>query len=153
MRNKLPIFVKRGERFFVEPKDKGSDLTFANTRIAEMLHEKHQMDEALVGLNKEDEPPVSFSVKGKPHYAYDVTDVGGTELRKIHTIQTWNNLPVVLWHKQGRGLHKRYQPQKGVRGLPALMRKATSTVTKQKVITKLIRDGIVKPAMPKNKCQ
>ena len=149
MKNIVPIIVKRGERFYVEPKDARSDLTYANTRTTEMLHAKHQMDEALVGLNKEDEPPVSFLVKGKPHYVYDVTNVGGIELRKIHTIQKWNNLPVVLWHRQGKGVFKRYEPKKGARGLPALMRAATNDVSKKRAIEKLIRSGVVTTALPK----
>lgn len=137
MKNKVPITVKRGQRFYLEPRDLTSDLTFANTRSTEMLHAKHQMpipDEHI---------PVM--IKGVEHHFYDVTGLGGDTLRTIYDTQMLGSIPIVMWHKYGKKPYQRYQPKKATQGFPFQLKKANAAV-KKAAIEKLLASGLVQKA-------
>lgn len=132
---KAPIVIKRGQEFYVEPRDKLPDMALANARLTEVLHEQLKMP------NETSEP---VPIKGEEHNFYCVTALGGSILRTIYDRQQMGDVPVVLWHRIGRGVYKRYQPHKA-NGPVGKMKRATAAVAAKK-IKSLIDKGVVRRA-------
>lgn len=98
-----PLFLKDGQKLFVEPRDISPENTFANTRTTEFLNEFKILEQEMVRLR------TGRKGRTQDHMVYDISSFSPQILGRILEVQHQNHVPITLWTRFGNGPAKRWR--------------------------------------------